>query len=147
MAVAPAGAAARLLVRDAIQRAGTAEELARRIEPLVGMRYSPKSITAWGRGARVNGPALLAIAQVTSLSVDAYLQPRSAELTVQEQLARISGRQTELIEILGLEDAITDDDRPATMEVPNVLERLVELERRVHELERQQETEREGRGA
>lgn len=148
MAVAPAGAAARF-VKDAIQQAGTAEGLARRIETLVGRRYKPQTITAWARGAdRVNGPALFAIAEAMGMSLDSYLQPTAGgPLTIQQQLDRLAGRQGELIEVLGLEDAISDDGRPATMGVGNVLARLVELERRVEELERDRQAEREGRGA
>lgn len=61
-------------VKAAIKKAGKGEELARLLTPELGKRPSRATVYAWAEGARQpSAYQLLAIGQVTGLSLDAAL--------------------------------------------------------------------------
>jgi transcriptional regulator with XRE-family HTH domain len=74
---------------DALARVDKAEDLAQRIEPLVG-RKSSKTVTAWARGdGRPLAEVMLATAKTLRMSIDEYLDIERREETAQEAIGRI----------------------------------------------------------
>lgn len=130
MGLAASGFAQRFF-QAARERAGTADILADRMEHFLGRRPSKSAINHYATGRDQPSPEVLAAAALAmAMSLDEHLAIENREETDREAIARIDGTLRELIDILGLEMAITAAGRPATEPAPN----LQELARQVREL-------------
>ncbi len=76
------------VVSEAINRAGKALALARRIQPMIGRTYADRTVSAWGRGdVMPPADAVLAAAQVTGVSLDDRLGISREPSALERQLA------------------------------------------------------------
>lgn len=81
------------VVSEAIDRAGKAMALARKIEPLIGRTYADRTVSAWGRGdVMPPADAVLAAAQVMGVSLDEKLGIGRIPTALEQQVADLQSQ-------------------------------------------------------
>ena len=78
------------VISEAIDRAGKALALARRIQPLLGRTYADRTVSAWGRGdVMPPADAVFAAAQATGVSLDERLGIGREPTALERQFAEL----------------------------------------------------------
>jgi hypothetical protein len=121
------------VVSEAIERAGKALALARKIEPLIGRTYADRTVSAWGRGdVMPPADAVFAAAQVTGVSLDEKLGIGREPTALERQLADLQeqfDRQQRVTLAMErrLEDLATRLGEPAVSPVTQTAGRMSDL--------------------
>ncbi|TMC03518.1 MAG: hypothetical protein E6J41_27210 [Chloroflexi bacterium] len=103
------------VVAEAVERAGKALALARRIEPLIGRSYANRTVSAWARGdVMPPADAVFAAALVMGISLDDRLgvgrEPSDLERHVSHLQGKVDVLEQQVQELLGRGSAGEDSE-------------------------------------